>query len=172
MSQAEPLGVRRFRLGANWVAHALGPAAALLYGLSWFLPVVNLSGVGESSELPGWEALRLALSPLWPYEDFVAEGSIRASLAVASAFTNVLFCFCAIALFDAWRRGRSARWIAYPLMIAALIDAAWLWSSPAWLSWGYYCWLGSFLLLALAADRLRAKPPIQDVSAEIVATDE
>ena len=139
-------------------ALVLGPAATLLYVVSWFLPVAAGGSTLESGVLPGWEAVRLALSPLWPYDAFVAEGSLRWSIAVASAVTNVLFVACCWALLQAWRHGRSARWIAYPLIIAALINAAWLWLAPVWPSWGFYCWIGSFLLLALAADRLRARP--------------
>lgn len=149
---------RTRRLSARRVAGILGLLAAVLYVAAWFLPVAIGGSTLESGVLPGWEALRLALSPLWPYEDFVSERSLRWSIAVASAVTNVLFVACVWALIQAWRDGRSARWIAYPLIIAAIINTAWIWLAPVWPSWGYYCWNGSFLLLALAADRLRARP--------------
>ena len=136
----------------------LGLVAAIAYVVSWFLPVAVGGSTLESGVLPGWEALRLALSPLWPYEDFISERSLRWSIAVASAVTNVLFVACFWALVQAWQQRRSARWIAYPLIIAAFINTAWIWLAPVWPSWGYYCWNGSFLLLALAADRLRARP--------------
>jgi hypothetical protein len=132
---------------------AVGSIAALLYVVAWFLPVAEGASTLDAGVLPGWEALRVALSPLWPYERFIAEGSLRASLAVASGVTNLLFVAACWALLQARSSGRSVNWIAFPLLIAAVINATWLWSSPAELSWGYYCWLASFILLALAADR-------------------
>ena len=139
---------------------APGPIAALLYLTAWFLPVADVGSTIGSGTLPGWEAVRIAMSPLWPYDDFIAEGSLRASLSVASAVTNLLFVIACLALLHARVTGRPLRWIAFPLLIAAIINATWLWSSPAVLSWGYYCWLGSFVLLALAADR-QHRPPAE-----------
>ena len=132
---------------------AIGPIAALLYVVAWLLPVAEGASTLGTGVVPGWEALRVALSPLWPYERFIAEGSLRASLSVASGVTNLAFVSACWALLQARANGRSVRWIAFPLLVAAVINATWLWSSPAELSWGYYCWLASFILLALAADR-------------------
>lgn len=134
---------------------AIGPVAVLLYAIAWLLPVADGGSTLSSGVVPGWEALRVALSPLWRYDRFVAEGSLRASLAVASGVTNLLFVAAVWAMLQARAAGRAVRWIAFPLLIAALVNATWVWSSPAELSWGYYCWLASFLLLALAADRQR-----------------
>jgi hypothetical protein len=145
---------------------AVGPIAALLYVVAWFLPVADGGSTLGAGVLPGWEALRIALSPLWPYDRFVDEGSLRSSLSVASGVTNVMFIAACGAMWQAKAAGRSINWVAFPLLVAAIVNATWLWSSPAELSWGYYCWLGSFLLLALAADRQRSNPvdsPTEDV---------
>lgn len=148
---------------------AIGPIAALLYIVAWFLPVAEGASTLGTGVLPGWEALRVALSPLWPYERFIAEGSLRASLAVASGVTNLAFVTACWALLQARPSRRSVRWIAFPLLIAAVINATWLWSSPAELSWGYYCWLASFILLALAADRTsEASDPAEAPTPEVV----
>ena len=51
----------------------------------------------------GWQAFRVALSPLWPYEDFRIEPGLLLVLSVASALTNVLF----VALAAAARAARA-----------------------------------------------------------------
>jgi hypothetical protein len=101
----------------------------------------------------------------------VAEGSLRASLAVASGVTNVLFIAACWAMLEARSAGRSIKWVAFPLLVAAMINATWLWSSPARLSWGYYSWLASFVLLALAADRQSSSVPPEAPAAASPATE-
>ena len=40
----------------------------LIWAVAWFLPVVE-DGASFPDMLPGWEALRVALSPVWLYGD-------------------------------------------------------------------------------------------------------
>ncbi len=61
------------------VAHALG----------WALPVMD--------DYRGCHAFRVALSPLWPYEQFHIPPGRLVYLSVASALTNVVFAVIAIA---------------------------------------------------------------------------
>ncbi len=123
--------------------------AALLYCLSWFLPVAAGGSRYGQESLPGWEALRVALSPLWSYREFVAGGSLHSSVSVASGLTNVLFVAALVALVQQRSGVRSIGWIGAALLLAVVINAQWLVISPVSLEVGYYCWLASFVLLAV-----------------------
>ena len=72
-------------------------AAIVANVLGWVLPVVY--------DDRGWKAFRVALSPLWPYEDFRIEPGLLLVLSVASALTNVLFVVLALVLV--LREGRA-----------------------------------------------------------------
>jgi hypothetical protein len=133
--------------------------ASLLYGISWFLPVAKGGSRYGEGTLPGWEALRVALSPLWSYREFVAGGSLHSSVSVASGLTNVLFVAALVALVQQRRGVRSIRWIGAALLLAVVINAQWLMISPVALELGYYCWLASFVLLAVGMlARLAPRP--------------
>ena len=131
--------------------------AALLFGVSWFLPVADGGSRYGEGVLPGWEALRVALSPLWSYREFVAEGSVHSSVSVASGLTNVLFVAALAALVQQRNGTRSIWWIGAALLLAVVINAQWRVISPVTLKAGYYCWLASFLLLAVGI-LLRPRP--------------
>ena len=122
-------------------------AAALLYAIAWFLPVAEGGSRYGEGLLPGWEALRVALSPLWSYREFVAGGSLHSSVSVASGLTNVLFGAALAAMVQQRGGVRSIRWIGAALLLAVVINAQWLVISPVALELGYYCWLASFVLL-------------------------
>lgn len=131
----------RVLFGAAIVAHALG----------WWLPVVR--------DYRGWQAFRVAFSPVWPFEQFRLEPGLLLVLSVASALTNVLFIVLAALLVA----GRAGRGVAYGALAAALVNLHWplsMGSQRAQLDSGYPIWVASFLLLALAA-WLRAVRPDQ-----------
>ena len=90
--------------------------AVIVYVLAWFLPVV-------SGGHYGWEAFRVGLSPIWPYEAGQADNAFRAFLSVASAFTNVLF-IVGTGLLWLWP-ARIARVAMWTLVVAALLDTQW-----------------------------------------------
>ena len=128
------MSASRVTLAAALVANVLG----------WLLPVAR--------GYHGWHAFRIALSPLWPYEQFTIEPGAVLVLSVASALTNVLFAALAVvlAVFGA----RYARLVLFTAAAATLLDLHWpitMGAERAALESGYFVWVCSFALLALAA---------------------
>ncbi len=123
-------------------AALLAAVAANLWG--WFGPVVQ--------DNRGWQAFRVALSPLWPYEQFRIQPGLLLVLSVASALTNVLFVGLAVWLvLTHERRAKVVLWIA---AAATLVNLHWpisMGEQSAQLESGYFVWVCSFALLALAA---------------------
>lgn len=143
------------------LASLISFTAAAIYSIAWFLPVAEGGSRYGDGVLPGWEALRVALSPLWSYREFVTEGSVHSSVSVASGLTNVLFVAALVAMVQQRSGARSIWWIGAALLLAAVINAQWLVISPVALKAGYYCWLASFMLLGvgiLLRPRLRPRP--------------
>jgi len=120
----------------------LAAVVANLWG--WLGPVVQ--------DNRGWQAFRVALSPLWPYEQFRIQPGLLLVLSVASALTNVLFVGLAVWLtFTEERRAKVILWIA---AAATLLNLHWpisMGEESAQLESGYFVWVCSFVLLALAA---------------------
>jgi hypothetical protein len=119
-------------------------AAVVTNLLAWFMPVVD--------DYVGWQAFRVALSPLWPFEQFhIPPGSLLV-LSVASGVTNVLFLLLAAVLVtQPARRAKPVLWIA---AAATLVNLHWPISMGAErdeLEAGYFIWVCSFALLTLAA---------------------
>jgi hypothetical protein len=116
--------------------------AANVWG--WFGPVVQ--------DNRGWQAFRVALSPLWPYEQFRIEPGPLLVLSVASALTNLLFVVLAVLLaLKPERRAKLVLWLAAG---ATLLNLHWpisMGQERAQLESGYFVWVCSFALLALAA---------------------
>jgi hypothetical protein len=118
-------------------------AAIVANVLGWVLPVVY--------DDRGWQAFRVALSPLWPYEDFRIEPGFLLVLSVASALTNVLFVVLAILLVLREGRVKAVLWVAAG---ATLLNLHWpisMGGERRLLETGYFVWVCSFALLALAA---------------------
>lgn len=139
------------------LASLISFAAASIYSIAWFLPVAEGGSRYGDGVLPGWEALRVALSPLWSYREFVTEGSVHSSVSVASGLTNVLFVAALVAMVQQRSGAGSIWWIGAALMLAVVINAQWLVISPVALKVGYYCWLASFMLLSVGI-LLRPRP--------------
>jgi hypothetical protein len=121
------------------VAHALG----------WVLPVID---DGERV-YRGVHAFRVALSPLWPYEQFHIPTGYRLWLSIASALTNVAFVVLAAYLWPWVARSAGNRLAVFVLGGATLLNLHWpitLRASPIELGVGYYVWIVSFVLLLLA----------------------
>ncbi len=118
-------------------------AAIVAHLLGWVLPVVY--------DNRGWQAFRVALSPLWPYEEFRIQPGLLLVLSVASALTNLLFVVLAAALI--LREGR-AKVILWAAAAATLLNLHWpisMGEQSRLLEGGYFIWVSSFALLALAA---------------------
>jgi hypothetical protein len=118
--------------------------AANVWG--WFGPVVD--------EARGWQAFRVALSPLWPYENFRIEPGLLLVLSVTSALTNVLFVVLAALLAVAPAPDKRARPVLWAAAAATLLNLHWpisMGQESARLANGYFVWVTSFALLAFAA---------------------
>jgi hypothetical protein len=146
----------------NWKRILL--AAVVTYLLAWPLPslVVSIdSPLGLSTEVVrGWQATRWALSPLWPGGERIEAGFPLTLLILASGLSNLLFVAAAVM---AWRSHGVPRALAWAVWGAALVNMQWFVYARAdvrELRIGYYLWMCSFVLLAIALGRLRrATPP-------------
>lgn len=120
-------------------------AAAVANALGWILPVVR--------DYRGWQAFRVAFSPVWPFQGVHIPSGHLVYLSVASALTNVLFVVLAVLLVRGLDR-RQGRWALWVAAAATLLNLHWplsMQESRIPLEIGYFVWVVSFLLLTLAA---------------------
>jgi hypothetical protein len=136
--------------------NALVRLAWLAHAVAWVVPV-HKDGVRLPEGLPGWQAFRIALSPLWPY--YEGGGSwdpwYGALLSVTSGLTNiVMLASVPIALEGTPRQRAVLAWLA---MLAVLVNAGWV-NDKDWvdLRAGYYLWWASFVAMAFGFLRRRA----------------
>jgi len=123
--------------------------AAIMYVAAWFLPVVKGKPTLAQGSIPGWQAFRVALSPIWPYQDFGYDSVLAAFLGVASALSNMLFVVAAPLL---WRWPvQIAHGAMWSLIVAVFVNAKWLLDFDGELRIGYYLWASAFLVLAFSA---------------------
>jgi hypothetical protein len=126
-------------------AKALWIGAVVANVLGWALPVVD--------DYRGVHAFRVALSPIWPYEQFRIPAGYLVWLSVASALTNLLFVAIAAYLWPRIARASGSRVAVFVLGAAALLNLHWTFTmeeSAADLAPGYYVWVLSFVLALLA----------------------
>ena len=110
--------------------------------LGWVLPAVQ--------DFRGWSAFGVALSPIWSAAEFQDEPVWLLILMVGSALTNVLF----VGLVVGFLRGGQPKVVLWAAAAATLLDLHWvilLESDRRYLQPGYFIWVCSFALLALAA---------------------
>ena len=142
--------------------------AVMTYVLAWLLPVADGGTTLLEGGVPGWEAFRVALAPVWPYEGFANGNFFMDLLSVGSALTNFVF-IAALAVLSLGPRTAS-RGVFWGLLSAALLNAHWfvLVDERSDLFIGYYMWVGSFLVLAARAHGLGNdghSDPVQEVVA-------
>ena len=123
------------------------PRATLLAAV-----VANVLGwvLTAAMDVRGWTAFTMALSPLWSFDEFADEPVWFLILIVASALTNVLF----IVLAGLMLRGRKPKAVLSASAAATLLNLHWVITLEAdrrYLASGYFIWVCSFALLALAA---------------------
>ena len=125
-----------------------------VYALAWMLPSEVSQSLISWHAVPGWEATRVALSPIWHYRyhgDLVSGEGPFAALSVLSAFTNLIFVAAAvIALINRRLVGRKLEVLVW---VATIVNSHWfVLSLPnvAWLRIGYYAWFASYALLGVA----------------------
>ncbi len=133
-------------------SRAVLAAAVAANVLGWVLPAMD--------EFRGWSAFIVALSPLWDFEEFRGEPLWLLILMVGSALTNFLF----VALTVLLVRGGTPKLVLWAAAAATLLDLHWVYTLEAdrrFLAAGYFIWVCSFALLALAAflDRQAAPAP-------------
>ena len=128
--------------------------AAVLYLVAWLSPVAEGGTTLAKGGLPGWEALRVALSPIWDRSG--GDALWRSALSILSALTNGWFLYTLAALGG--RVSASERVLFWGSVAAVVINAQWfVLSDPrSDLFIGYYLWLASFAALAAAAHSARA----------------
>lgn len=135
----------RVALLVSIVAHALG----------WALPVMD--------DYRGVHAFRIALSPVWPYEQFHIPSGRLVYLSVGSALTNLVFAAVAIAALARSVQTHSRQLVAvWALGAATLLNLHWpisMGDSASGLRVGYYAWVASFVLLLLAVHPALARRP-------------
>ena len=119
-------------------------AAAVANVLGWWLPVAR--------DYRGWQAFRVALTPLWPFEQFKIEPGLLLVLSVASALTNLLFVVLAALLM--LRPRQRARLVLWAAAGATLLNLHWpvsMGGNADDLLIGYFVWVVGFALLTFAA---------------------
>ena len=121
-------------------------SAAAAFLASWFLPVLP--------DVPGWMAFRYALAPLVPFRDAGQLAWDDNVPQVLSALTNVVF----ILLFALWLAKQMFRPGMFVRIALACVLLNLYWFVRAWrekglqdLLFGYYVWLGAFMLMLAAA---------------------
>lgn len=125
--------------------------AALLFVVAWLTPVHEYGTTLARGGVPGWEAFRVALTPLWSFQDAIVETWYWSIITVVSALTNVLF--VAALAHVLWRPGTHGRAVCWVLVAATVINATWffLGGDRGELRLGYYLWVASFAVIATAA---------------------
>jgi hypothetical protein len=136
--------------------------------LAWFLTVIK-DGVTFPHGLPGWEALRVALNPIWPTGDMSVEKWYLSVLTSASGLTNLVMVG---SLWVMLRPSRAAsRAFAWAATIAFLINASWyvflFGEDRVNLRVGYFLWWLSFGLLAGALFHLSGSQGREESGREV-----
>ena len=137
---------------------SLAAIALALFTVAWFVPVYDLTVVvrpgGKHSLSFGWDALRVALSPVldpsWPHS---FADALQQVFDVASGLTNFVLLPAAGLLLSrrSWRLGRRAESM---LWNCAALNLIWVGEYSS-LRVGYYLWVASFAALAIAIRQRR-----------------
>lgn len=117
-------------------------AAVVANVLGWVLPA--------AADVAGYRAFGLSLSPLWAYAEFDDEPIWFLILMVGSALTNLLFVVLAVQLL----RSHASKPVLWAAAAATLLNMHWVVTMEddrRYLASGYFIWVCSFALLALAA---------------------
>jgi hypothetical protein len=129
-----------------------------MYLVAWVLPVVK-DGATLPEGLPGWQAFRVAASPIWPYGDVGLDSWYGALLATASAGTNLLM--IGLVWLASRVLPRLHRIGAGAALAAFIVNAHWfvLMDDRAALRPGYFLWWFSFLVVGYSLFRLSRRTP-------------
>ena len=127
-------------------------SAWLIHAVAWFAPV-HKYGVRLPQGLPGWQAFRIAFSPIWPYEGSEVGPWYGAVLTSSSALTNLVIIASVPIILKGSQRARTA--LACVALVASLVNAQWV-VDKDWmdLRLGYYLWWLSFVVLGAGLFRM------------------
>lgn len=130
--------------------------ACLVFLVAWLLPVVDGGTTLGKGGLPGFEALRFALSPIWDRGNDMTWW--QGVISVLSGLTNGWLVLSVVLLSR--RHVSHRRLLVAGLLVAAGINAMWvvLFGGFGDLRIGYYLWTASFVLLATVS--LAARPAL------------
>jgi hypothetical protein len=137
-------------------------AALLLFATAWFLPVEAEGAQLSDGVIPGVQAFLVAIGPVTQYHfselDLI---TIRELLTAMSALSNLLMVY-SLAVVLGWPRSHfpAPRRLATMHLVALIINAQWIWPRGGeflQLRAGYWLWVTSFALVALAVRRLERR---------------
>lgn len=137
-------------------------AAALLFVTAWFLPVEAYAARISDGILPGYQAFMVAISPVTLHRfneiDLI---TLRELLTALSALSNLLMIFSLVVVLG-WPRLHipAPKRLSTALLFAFLINAQWIWPRGdefLELQIGYWAWVASFGLAAMALRRLERR---------------
>ena len=125
--------------------------AIATYAASWFVPVHRGGARIGAGELPGWQAFRLCLSTALEIPTASLTRLPVALIVTANALTN--FWFIGAALLLLRRPGVPHPVAKWGLLVSVVLNLFWfvLGSDRGDLLPGYYLWVASFAMLAVAA---------------------
>ncbi|NNE70339.1 MAG: hypothetical protein HKN29_08235 [Rhodothermales bacterium] len=118
--------------------------AWFLFAVSWFLPVYEGGDTLLDGVLPGFQAFDVAVGD---YEQPLAQRIVP----MLSALTNLLMWVTGI-LFVALPKKQPPAWVPWAFAAATVLNAFWALAagSVGELRIGYWLWLGSFAVMAVA----------------------
>ena len=127
-----------------------------MYACAWFVLVIKGGDTLSDGVLPGWQAFRVSLSPIWHYGNDTGGGNsvVMNALSVASGLSNFVFVAAALVGFA---RGGVSRGVWFLLALCAVVNTHWFVMSDARgdLRLGYYLWMLSYFVAAGALRRPR-----------------
>ena len=137
-------------------------AALLLFATAWFLPIEAGAARISDGILPGYQAFMVALTPVSLHRfnelDLI---TVRELLTALSALSNLLMLY-ALAIVLGWPRIHfpTPKRLSTVLLVAFIINAQWIWprgDEYLDLQIGYWAWVASFGLAAMAVRRLERR---------------
>ena len=118
------------------------------YLVSWFVPVEEDLGTLATGVLPGWEAVKVALSPILDRQGIEGHWYLQV-IIVMSALTNLGALFSAV-VFSCRPLRRHSLLAGWAMCLGAVVNSYWFFVlDRSDLQVGYYLWWFSFLVLAL-----------------------
>ncbi|MBI2794858.1 MAG: hypothetical protein HYX66_09455 [Ignavibacteria bacterium] len=126
-----------------------GIVVCAVYITSWFVPVARYGDTLSSGTVPGWQALRVSLSPLWSQDFPVPSAWYKSALMVFSGLSNLLIVIVmGLLLFDFKFK---SKWLKSAVIVSAVVNLHWVLMSGTSVDAliGYYLWELTFIAVAV-----------------------